>query len=82
MGLYYVQPIFEDEDPKMTNEFPSHHAIMRGDERSPSNLKGSNAKCDIFMTRTLSDIVDGLDRGYNPPTRVGRKKGMSLHPRD
>lgn len=54
---------------------PSHHTIMRGDERSPSNVKGLGAKCGVFMTPTMSHRVGQSKQGrYTPTTRVGKKK--------
>ncbi len=55
--MYCVQPIFEDENPWMTNGIPPHHAIMKGGEGSLSNLKEASVKCGVFMTPTLSHQV-------------------------
>jgi hypothetical protein len=57
MGMYYVQPIFEDDSLRMKNKLPSHLAIMKGDEWSVSNPKEAGTKHGAFMTPTLSHRI-------------------------
>jgi hypothetical protein len=57
MGMYYLQPIFKDEDPWMISGMPSQQAIMRGDEGSLSNFKGVKVEGGVFMTPTSSHQV-------------------------
>jgi hypothetical protein len=57
MGMYYLQPILEDENSWMINGMPSQQAIVRGNERSLSNPKGVKVEGDVFMTPTSSHQV-------------------------
>jgi hypothetical protein len=76
MGMYYLQPIFKDENLWMISGMPSQQAIMRGGEGSLSNPKGVKVEGGVFMTLSLSHQVGRFKHGDTIVPHVWEGKGV------